>query len=115
MTFDEAIIKWNAALEKGPLTNPLLSSPFAGLSDKKYHQQQFINRTFSAIIEELRETYEKHVATINLTQSQYEDLIILRDEEVFEDTYSERYPSWGLTTEQAMQAWLHPELVEVVD
>ncbi|MHC3983769.1 hypothetical protein WDV13_08755 [Weissella cibaria] len=55
------------------------------------------------------------MATINLTQSQYEDLIILRDEEVFEDTYSERYPSWGLTTEQAMQAWLHPELVEVVD
>ncbi|MHC3983768.1 hypothetical protein WDV13_08750 [Weissella cibaria] len=35
MTFDEAIIKWNAALEKGPLTNPLLSSPFAGVSDKK--------------------------------------------------------------------------------
>ena len=125
MTFDEAVREYKFRSSIGPLAQGIKVSPLVNVPQQEYDHVKFLNNLFYATINKLRQEY---APTIEMTKEQHDYILpLIKEGKELGATFTEFWEVYEFTEplktfdmkfnnqEQAMQAWLHPETIKVVD
>lgn len=125
MTFDEAVREYQLRYSIGPLVQGIKLSPFVNVPQQEYDRVKFLNNLFYETINKLRKEYappvkmtknDKDILLYNLQNYPFDAFIVnisMSDKEKFGLPANKEFK--GLSIEDLMRAWLHPETIKIVD
>ncbi|WP_188352898.1 hypothetical protein [Leuconostoc pseudomesenteroides] len=125
MTFDEAVREYQLRSSIGPLVQGIELSRFVNVPQQEYDRVKFLNNLFYETINKLRKEYappvkmtknDRDILLHNLQNYPFDvfaESIALSDKEKFGLSANKEFK--GLSIENLMQAWLHPETIKIVD
>lgn len=116
MTFDEAVREYQLRSSIGPLVQGMKLSPFVNVPQQEYDRVKFLNNLFYETINKLRKEY---APTVEMTKRQARVFKLYYDsEKPFDKSEFEcidNYFMKSINKKDLMRAWLHPEIIKVVD
>ncbi|MCM6831236.1 hypothetical protein [Leuconostoc mesenteroides] len=125
MTFDEAVREYQLRSSIGPLVQGMKLSPFVNVPQQEYDRVKFLNNLFYEIINKLRKEY---APMVEMTKEQHDYIApLIKEGKELGATFTEFWEVYKYmgaskkidrtfdSQEHAMQAWLHPETIKIVD